>query len=155
MLLPTNLDSNREVKTLYDVFTLLLNLDKKIDKSNEALANIKGELMSVKGKITILEEENNKLTSQIKSLHRMLRENNLVVFGLDNSDISENLLCLSRSLGIELSTSDLNNGYSFINKNIKQILKIELISCLKKIKILKNSHKLEGTQISVANDLSP
>ncbi|KAG5896224.1 hypothetical protein JTB14_009723 [Gonioctena quinquepunctata] len=62
--------------------------------------------MSVKGKIKLLEEENQRLTNQVKSLHRILRKHNLFVFGLDNSDISENLLCLSRSLGIELSTSD-------------------------------------------------
>ncbi|KAG5885654.1 hypothetical protein JTB14_037505 [Gonioctena quinquepunctata] len=143
MSLSTNSDSNQEVKTLHNVFTLLHNLDEKKDRSNEALAYIKGELMSLKGKITLSEEENKKLTNHVKSLHRILRKHNLGVFGLDNSDISENLLCLSRSLGIELSTSDLNINQN-INKNNKRILKIELISYLKKSKSSKTLKSSKG-----------
>lgn len=56
-------------------------------------------------------------------------------------------------LGIELLESDFEDIHP-LGKNNNCPIKLELKSYLKKKEILKNCHKLKGTKVAVANDLT-
>ncbi|KAG5873114.1 hypothetical protein JTB14_034034 [Gonioctena quinquepunctata] len=110
MSLSTNLDSNHEVETPNDVFTLLPNQDKKIDGSNEALADIKGELISVDGKITVLEEKNKELANQVKfiQLSDYLPEESIDITVLTESWLNANIN--SNTININSYSSIIADG---------------------------------------------
>lgn len=60
---------------------------------------------------------------------------------------------IKKLLDIDVSEADINNFYSLGNKE-NCPLKLEFVSHLKKVSILRNAKKLKGTNISIANDMT-
>lgn len=107
-------------------------------------------------KIQRLEQEVTALESRCVYLERRTRKNNIVVFGLDvNKDnlLEETLEILNRHLGINLSTSDINNIYT-VGAADKPPVIVEFISFIKKVFVFKNVSKLKGTGLSIGHDMS-
>lgn len=107
-------------------------------------------------KIEILEKKYNDIESNQLNLERLMRKNNIVIFGLEvklEQNLCQTVLKkLNEILEINLKEEDLNNIYTI--KTDKGIpIKIEFLSYLKKSLIFKNIHKLKNTQIFIANDL--
>ncbi|CAG9812583.1 unnamed protein product [Phaedon cochleariae] len=142
--------------TLLDLHKILQNLDAKSDKTQETLCEIKSELLAANNKIVSLEEENTKLKERISQLDSRSRRNNILVFGLQSATPLEGLYQFRDTLEIDLDLKDINNIYFFPAKtNKEKVLKLELLSYLKKIEILKNLHKLKNKNWYVVDDLSP
>lgn len=105
-------------------------------------------------RINKLEHENNSLSNKIESLERASKKNNILVFGLKETYQSPKEICnkLKELLQVEICISDLNNAYSI--KHLQNTVKLELVSHLKKVEILKNAKKLKNTGIYIAQDLT-
>lgn len=125
------------------------------------IGEIKYELNSVinqqQEKITALEIENKKLQKAVIQLQRKVRKNNLVIFGIKETqtNITEQVTKIFKDiLEIEILSSDINDVYEVgRNGTDKKPVIVELNSYQKKLLILKNSSKLKGKNIYIANDL--
>lgn len=108
-----------------------------------------------KQKANQLEKENIFLKNKVEILERNLKKNNIIIFGLENQDTSSLAITekLSTLLGVVVRESDLNNSYP-VGKTEKPPVKVEFISYLKKLDILKQCRKLKGTGITISHDLT-
>lgn len=107
-------------------------------------------------RVNKLETENNFLTNKIETLEITSKKNNIIIFGLQTSeDLSPLTVCkeLNTRLDVEVQVSDLNNIYRLKTQGRKP-LKVEFISYLKKLEVLKQCKKLKGSGITIANDLT-
>ncbi|KAG5881248.1 hypothetical protein JTB14_032960 [Gonioctena quinquepunctata] len=98
-----------------------LSLGKKLDITQETLADIKLELQGTNTYLCLRKE--------IQFLDR----NDIALFGIDLEDKLDFLFFLSEVSEVPLKLIDVGNIYLFVNKNDRRILKIELISNGKKI----------------------
>lgn len=128
--------------------------NKAVVEASEARLALQFE--ELKQKLQKLDAANNTLTKKVELLERNFKKNNILIFGLENSHtISPDQICttLSRLLKINIGISDINNVYCL--KNIRnQPIKIEFLTFLKKLEILRNCKNLKGTGISICQDLT-
>ncbi|KAG5879599.1 hypothetical protein JTB14_025246 [Gonioctena quinquepunctata] len=112
------------------------------------------EVEEINRRLNKLEKENKLIQERTENLERKIKENNIVIFGLKQNITID---FISRELeilvGIEVQAADLNNFYT-LGKTESCPIKIELIYFLKKKEILRNTRKLKGTSISIANDMT-
>lgn len=97
------------------------------------------------------------LKNDYEKLEKELKKNNIVIFGLDSAaqDLGTFAInSLNHHLGLNLTLSDINNVYAFGKQSSKKPIIVKFISYLRKQEVLRNSKKLKGTGISVAEDLS-
>ncbi|KAK9879993.1 hypothetical protein WA026_008506 [Henosepilachna vigintioctopunctata] len=81
----------------------------------------------------------------------------IIIFGLEKPlEVSPAFICeeIRRLLQVELKESDISDLYQLGKKNNSPI-KVEFISYFKKKEVISNARKLKGSQISIANDLTP
>ncbi|CAG9812856.1 unnamed protein product [Phaedon cochleariae] len=128
---------------------------------------IRGDLQVVSKKISelekkveILETENEELKCEIETERRKQKNNNLVIFGIEEAEETETLKTVQETiqekLNIKLENADVNNTFRIGKRNTtrKRPVILELVRNLKKQEILKNCFKLKGTDISVSHDLT-
>ncbi|CAH1106706.1 unnamed protein product [Psylliodes chrysocephalus] len=148
--------ASNKIVTLDDLHVLLLNLNAKVDLTQTTLTEFKQELMNVGNRTNNLEKENIALKVKVFELDHKLRNNSIVVFGLENQlNCVDALTFLSSKLEINLGLQDFNFINLFTSKNNKKILKIDFLYNLKKSQVLKNLNKLKDSHIFVAEDLNP
>lgn len=130
-------------------------LKQEIIKENEKILDVIGLL---KTNIQKIENNQQNLEERCKKLEKNLRKNNILIFGLNKPDsiplpkyVIDNL---SQLLDIDINERDINNLYQLRNVKIPTI-KVEFVTYLKKLSVLKNCYKLKGKQIFIAHDLSP
>ncbi|XP_050314621.1 uncharacterized protein LOC126749053 [Anthonomus grandis grandis] len=118
--------------------------------------------MSTFAKIDILEERLEKLEDRQLEVERLLRRNNLLVFGMPSTCLDYEPLVyvilnlLNYHLGLNIRESDINNVYPLTNKDRSEtIIKVEFQSFLKKKLVVDNAYKLKKRNIYVADDLCP
>ena len=111
-------------------------------------------------KLKVLERQHKKLDLRSLEHERRIRKNNILIFGLKTQLEHESILAsvlklLKDKLDVELSESDINNIYSISNNNPNKppSIKVEFISFLKKLTVIKNCYKLKNTNIFIAQDL--
>ncbi|CAG9818599.1 unnamed protein product [Phaedon cochleariae] len=149
-------DNQYEI-TLQDVYRKLLSIESNTEKTNRTIEQIKVELKEEKDKVKILIESDTQTKGKIVQLDNKNRKNNILVFGLPPTEnILENISNLQKILEINLQHEHINNIYEVgENKdNLRRPVKIELVTFLKKVEILRNTHRLKGTNIYINNDLS-
>lgn len=128
-----------------ELYNKLLNV---IKTENERLINTIREEIAAKNKIIIqkiekcsdriteLEKDHKFLKTRNIDLERQLRKNNLLIYGLDvpsNTDIVVFVLNnLNNLLEVDILVTDVKNLYQVKNGH-KNFIKLELVSCLKKI----------------------
>lgn len=137
---------------------LLKNQTAELKTVIEAVkAEVHREIHLMSDKITELEEKCTGFQKRCVQLERHLRKNNLVVFGLDvgGEDLLGGVIAaFDGYLGVRLVETDFGDLYKLGKQGEKTPpLKIELNSHYKKLEILKNSKRLKGTAIYIANDL--
>lgn len=157
---PTDDFSNKE---------LLERLSNLIKSTNEdTKQEIKGELKEINEnllerihdqdrKLRELENKYETLKKNYNKLEKSSRKNNLIIFGLETDKIPENLTefvvdLVKNRLQTEIHESEINNVYKIKTRRGTPV-KIELVSYLKKVEILKKAGNLKGTGISLVHDL--
>lgn len=154
-----NLSTNALYEKLVQVIQSSANKNKeeiteKIQTENEKILNLLNEQNE---KVQDLEERYKLLEDKYVKLDRQLRKNNVLIFGLNqtnNSGFEESVLTrINQLLNTDFSLLDCNNIYPIKSQKTNPI-KIEFISHLRKQLIFKNIHKLKGKGIFIANDLS-
>lgn len=145
-------------KTVQNILEKIENSKTEIKSSIQASeSNILLELENLKFKIRTLERENVSLRDKVDRLERKSNENNIVVFGWTepNDDITSDFICneLNNLLGVEIGRSDINNFYC-LGKKSNRPVKIEFVSYLKKIGVIRHCKKLRGSGIAIRDDLT-
>lgn len=149
------------------ILDTLLNAIKEEGKANkeELKREIKEETQILLQKLEKNTSNIDKLTQQYIALEnryinfeRIIRKNNIIIFGL-NVPTGTNLLHftlnkLQHLLGVQLQETDINNVYQLKSDGTPPI-KVEFVTFLKKDLIIKNCRKLKGTKIFISQDLCP
>ncbi|KAK9686108.1 hypothetical protein QE152_g37441 [Popillia japonica] len=108
-----------------------------------------------------LEKANKVLVNKIDNLEQYSRRNSIRIFGVaekSNENIQDIVMNMcSEKLNIDFSLRDIDRAHRIGprqvgNKKRSIILKLTSFRC--KMEILKNRHKLKGTAISIAEDLT-
>ena len=137
----------------------------EIRKSNQSIKNLieasetrlllKLEEHSLR--LTGIEEDLSTLQDNIEHLDQNQRKNNIFIFGLDIEEAENHIEVvldrLNQLLNLKLAVSNINNLYCVKNIQNKPI-KIEFLSYLQKLDLLKQCYKLKGTKISIVHDLT-
>lgn len=122
----------------------------------QQIKQLKDQLTSFSDRITELEKEKVTRDKELKDLQRDNKRNNLIIFGLpeiDGEDLYEKVLeFFNKVLKIETYCTDINYMYRFGKEENRPIV-VKFISLRKKIEILKNCYLLQGSTISLTNDL--
>lgn len=144
------------INTLYEEVLKNRNEIRSYIEASEVRLLLKIE--ELKLRLDSVEKENLTLQNRIEYLERTNKKNNIIIFGLikDDEKITTTLIIqeLNKLLELNLAETDINNLYrlgQFENSPVK----VEFISYLKKIQVLKNCSKLKGTNISIVHDLTP
>lgn len=156
--------------TIKDVYLLMqqinISLSEKIEKVEQSTQSLyraaQTEIKIVKEEVHELQEENKRLKTELEKLDRKKRQNNLVIYGInqgtDETQISliENILEISRhKLEIELKESDINDIFRLGKKpGPKRPVLISLISHIKRQEILRKVKKLKNSGYFITEDLS-
>lgn len=114
------------------------------------------KIEEINRRLNKVEQQNIEIEEKLEQLDRLGRKNNIIIFGLQQpQQITAQSICqeIKRLIDVNISLSDLNNFYP-LGKEEYCPLKVEFISYIKKASILKNSNKLKGTNIYIANDLT-
>ncbi|CAH1153973.1 unnamed protein product [Phaedon cochleariae] len=150
-----------------DTKSLLKSIYQQNNQIIEDIKTIKNDLQKVtktvhdiEVKLELLESENKELKVEVETAKRKLKNNNLVIFGIEEKDDAEttNIVkqTLQDKLNIRLEDTDINNTYRIGKRNTsaKRPIILELVRNIKKQEILRNCGKLKGTDIAVSHDLT-
>lgn len=133
--------NRRELRSVIDAAEARLSL--RLEESNR--------------RVQQLEEENERLRNRVEYLDRTSRASNVIITGLqvpEGSNVPTFVVGeLSRLMGIKLCLADLSNAY-LIGRSDRKLVKVEFVSYLRRLEVLKSSHKLKGTEIYVNSDLT-
>ncbi|KAJ8933440.1 hypothetical protein NQ314_013997 [Rhamnusium bicolor] len=133
--------TRQELKAIVEAVEV--NVLKKIEETNKRINKVEQH-------ITIIDEK-------LEEFDKIIRKNNIIIFGLTQpQQIKADVVCqeLKRLVDVDINLSELNDFYP-LGKTKNCPLKVEFTSYLKKALILRNLHKLKGSNISIANDQTP
>lgn len=146
---------------LEEIKKLLTEHNTKLTREIEKLKSDHSEQISkFFGIINKLEDCNCQLKQRVDFLERKIRKNNIVIFGLPDSDLKGSALVdwfvkeIKSLLLIDLSKSDISNAYFKGKQSRKKVLVVEFSNYLTKTIVLKNAYKLKGKHVSMTHDLS-
>lgn len=135
----------------------IVNLRQEVAAST---AELKQKISDFGSQAIELDKRCARVERAIETIFRCRRQNNIIVFGLDVLALNNQSSLLAyikeffqKHLDVTVLDTDLNNIYK-IGKQ-KNIVKIEFLSYIKKVELLKQSRRLKGTHVYIANDLSP
>lgn len=136
--------------------TVTNNLKTHIAVENQKLLD---KLSEQSLKVSELEAKCSAYEKQIINFERKFRKNNLIIYGLICSEERGLIECVielfKNSLQLDVCESDFNDIYPLAAQKSPSTppIKIELISHIKKQRILKNCKKLKGSKIFISEDL--
>lgn len=143
------------LKLLYD--EIIKNRNEIKNKIEASETRLLMKIEETANRLKLVESENCMLKEEIEILKRNNKKNNLVIFGLkqQKTEITSEYIShkFKELLNVDVREPDLNDLYTLGNSNDSPI-KVELTSQLKKKEIIKNCHKLKGTNITIAHDLT-
>jgi hypothetical protein len=136
--------------------TKIILYDKKLD-------TIQSDLDTANSKISDLEKNNSYLELKIDSLESQNKKNNLIFFGVNESDDniedieSKIINILTENCKLDIDSSKIENCFRLGKRNPENIRPILLVLNSIKIKqnILKSSKLLKGTNIFISQDYTP
>lgn len=128
-------------------------------ESERLYSRLSREISSFQTTISNLKEADRKHEQNFERIEKLRRKNNVVLYGMNNTaDLDQTgLLTLMRrlfaeKLGVAVADADVNNVY-LVGRD-RNIIKIEFVTFIKKVEVLKNAGKLKGTDIYLSDDLS-
>lgn len=143
------------MEKLFEELVLVKQELKSAIEASEVRLQLKIE--SYNGKIRNLEKENQNLRRKVEILERNTKKNNIVVFGLHKGkeEFSVDNICnkLNSHLGVRITRADINDTY-LLGRSQNCPVKVEFISNLTKINVLRNCNKLKGTGVTISADLT-
>lgn len=148
-----------------EILNLLRTVSKEITEIKSDVKQIKEDLKAqvtqinlINEKITSVEKVNLNLQLQINNIERYIRQNNIIIFGVEenNKDLEFIIDFTTQKLEVSTSINDINSYYRIGNKGDKpRPLVVKLISLLKKRELMNNARKLKGSGIYISDDLIP
>jgi hypothetical protein len=132
-----------------------------VDNISSQISDMNKSISDSNNRISKLENENSRLVSKIDQLENNIRKNNIIVFGLEeieNSDDSDSDVFINfgcDKLEVILSPFCLSNAYRMGQKTGKRPLFVQFAHYKNKIEVMKNVGKLKGTSVSISDDLTP
>lgn len=143
--------STKDILRAIEVLKLELS-----QQSQQQFAQLSDKISDFQDRVLTVEKA---VLEQKRMIDKLQRKNNIVIYGLSEidglyqGDLLEVIQRLFKDrLDINLERTEVNNIYR-IGKN-RQIIKLELLTFLKKVEVLKSSKKLKGTKIYISEDLS-
>ncbi|CAG9823951.1 unnamed protein product [Phaedon cochleariae] len=146
------------------MFRTLCEQNKEI---RDDIKSIKEELLTSNNRVRELEEkvldlegENEKLKKCVENGNRKTKENNLIIYGVeereDSDSLDELINLMKDTLDVNLQEFEVGNIYRIGKKDTQKTrpIVLELVRYLKKQEILSKCNKLKGTGISVSHDLT-
>ncbi|CAG9834654.1 unnamed protein product [Diabrotica balteata] len=113
------------------------------------------QIEEIQRKVKYLEKENEYLKKKIEITEKYKRQNNIVIFGIvrekQELQIQSIIDQLNNMLNIAITETEINNIYT-LGKQLDSPIKIEFVSFLTKLKVLKKLNKLKGKSINIAQD---
>ncbi|CAH1972847.1 unnamed protein product [Acanthoscelides obtectus] len=143
------------------ILNILQEIRSDLKEVKESLATQRNRIDDIDSRIKDLETENADLKQQVVVLRRKELNNNIILFGLEetqNEDLLKDIIAfLHSNLAATITESDINNIYriGIANSNTPRPVKLELVRNIVKQKIIKSAYKLKGTNIAIAADLIP
>lgn len=140
------------------LYRLLVNANK------QQTLELKKEIQQVLHTNEILHKEVDALRTRCLTLERASRKNNIIIFGLKNTDLSKDLLThILEQVNLifegNFTLGDINNYYPIgKEKSGSRPVVVQFVSFLKKRKIFQDRNKLKNLKahgLSIANDLCP
>lgn len=143
-----------------DIYAAILRVERSLtDHSDQLFTGLKQEILGFGSKLTELQEVNSQCQQRLDLFEKLRRKNNLVIFGLCSGEHLDQIGLLQKvrdlfqtKLDVAILDSEVNNIY-FIGRS-RQVVKLELVTYLKKVEILRSARKLKGTKISIVEDLN-
>ena len=138
----------------------------QFDKLMEEIKLLRKDLEKTELNIkkTISEEYKEKIEIECASINRRLegierkiKKNNIVIYGLEINTYATEILIstatqlFKKQLKLDISSADINNVYA-IGKGHQKLVVVEFLSFLTKLKVLKQTKSLKGTNIFINND---
>lgn len=153
------MSGGNDLVTLNDLYEKL-KCDIKCSEAeiSKKIENLNAVLSQANQKISKLEQINNQLSEKVKDLTRDSKKNNILIFGVEESegeDIYDTVTALFIDiLKVPINKSEINQAYRFGNgaMNARPIV-VKFVNFHKKLDILKNGYALKGTPITVSSDL--
>lgn len=154
-------DKDTKNITIEEVYTLLKSVSYQNTEIKNKLDSLEKEILDIRKENSELKGKNIELTTQVKSLERKDRENNLVFYNVKYSNEKELhdiiIHFLREKLNITLPLNEIVRVYrlgKFNNREISPPVLLKLTTYLRKREILINTGKLKGTGVSISEDLS-
>lgn len=118
-------------------------------------ARILLKIQEYKNRINYLERENNELRAQFETLEKRSKKNNIVVFGLENFQLTPKSISekLNSLLGTSLEKCDISDVYN-LGRSHTSPIKIEFVSHQVKISTLSKRTELKGKSVYMNHDLT-
>lgn len=142
-----------------DIGKQLQVLDNKLSSKVD---NIDAKLCQFQSELNNLKENQENQEKRIDQLEREIRNRNLVLFGVTETENSyfdlEKLIIkiLNEKLNVECMVSEIEHARRLGRKNEKpRPIIIGFTTLGKKIRVLKNKSKLEGTPLYIKSDYPP
>lgn len=127
----------------------------------EDLSRDKERIRELADKVSELERENSTLQKRIQGLEESSKKNSIIIFGLaeeteDSSSLKEEILSLfNNTLSIEVSLQDIDNLYRTRKRgDTARPVIVRFVRFSDKQIVLRSTHKLKGTSLSITNDIT-
>lgn len=157
-------------KRIEDVFTLLKcvseqnsEIKNEISLLRRQIAVQDKEIEGVKTQNSVLRQENNRLAATVHRLEKKTRENNIVLYRIQEPEDGNTaslaqlvMKFLRETLSIDLQPWDISNVYRIgkhTGGSVRPIL-VKLTTYLRKREILSKARNLKGTEYGIAEDLT-
>lgn len=143
-----------------DTHVKLNSIEKRVAELTQGLGEMRQDLAVADTRIRRLEEEKQEFTTKIDKLENALRKNNLLVFGLPDSDNNANMIavftkfCFDKLL-CKISENDVESAYRLGKRVGQRPLFVSFVTHKVKNTVMQNANKLKGTKISLSDDLTP
>lgn len=139
----------------------ITRLDTKTDKTNTNLENLTKQIENLKQENSSLKQTVTKLETKLDYLENQSRRNNIILFGLkesDNEDWNETeekvIEVAQQYFQLNLNTNDIERAHRIgYNKRNRPIV-VKFLNYKTKNFLIRNGVKLKGSNISISEDFS-
>lgn len=162
-LLTQNADKLKKLDQLTAIKKELTGISSTVTNLTSDVKQIKGDLAGTKSDVSLIQKQNSELRKTVQSLDNKLRKNNIVIYGIDNSEnesqaLLEKNICtfINSKLNVDVASNDIETCYR-LGKNFDKPRPVLVRFCNYKIKsaIFGNVKNLKNSGFAISDDLTP